>query len=93
MRPSSSRSRKSRSPSPFSKKAAAAAGQPEGYGSVGVKDNDALLLPLSDYKIMLLITFFAVFIRLFRIYQPSSVVFDEVQYVLLSVYDLRVQTS
>ncbi|KAI5301748.1 hypothetical protein KEM56_001392 [Ascosphaera pollenicola] len=80
MRPPS-RSRKGRSPSPSSRKAGIKpSAQPEGYGSVGVNDNDALLLPASDYKVMLAITVFAAFIRLFRIYQPSSVVFDEVHF-------------
>lgn len=45
----------------------------------GVKDNDIFLLPSSDYSLMILLTCIAVAVRLFRIYQPSSVVFDEVQ--------------
>jgi dolichyl-phosphate-mannose-protein mannosyltransferase len=45
----------------------------------GVKDNDIFLLPSSDYSIMILLTIIAAAVRLFRIYQPSSVVFDEVQ--------------
>lgn len=49
------------------------------YRSDGVKDNDVLLLPRSDYKVMLLLTALATAVRLFKIYQPSSVVFDEVQ--------------
>lgn len=49
------------------------------YGSQGVVDHDVLLLPASDYKFMLLLTALAVVVRLFRIYQPTSVVFDEVQ--------------
>jgi dolichyl-phosphate-mannose-protein mannosyltransferase len=52
------------------------------YTSEGVKDNDVFLLPTSDYQIMGLITLLGAVVRLFRIYQPSSVVFDEVQYVL-----------
>lgn len=51
------------------------------YGSIGVKDHDIFLLPLSDYQIVLAITVLAAVVRLFRIYQPTSVVFDEVQYV------------
>lgn len=49
------------------------------YGSEGVQDNDILLLPGSDYQILALLTLLAGVVRLFRIYQPSSVVFDEVQ--------------
>lgn len=52
------------------------------YTSEGVEDNDVFLLPVSDFKIVLAITLVAAAVRLFRIYQPSSVVFDEVQYVL-----------
>lgn len=51
------------------------------YASDGVQDNDIFLLPISDYQIMLVLTAVAAFVRLFRIYQPTSVVFDEVQYV------------
>ena len=51
------------------------------YTSDGVEDNDILLLPISDYQVMLLVTFLGAIVRLFRIYQPTSVVFDEVQYV------------
>ena len=52
------------------------------YASDGVVDNDVFLLPVSDYQIMLGITILSAVVRLFRIYQPSSVVFDEVQYVI-----------
>lgn len=44
-----------------------------------VKDNDIMNLPSSDFQFMILLTIIAVGVRLFRIYQPSSVVFDEVQ--------------
>ncbi|KAK2017959.1 dolichyl-phosphate-mannose-protein mannosyltransferase [Colletotrichum eremochloae] len=50
------------------------------YKSDGVEDNDVFLLPVSDYQIMLGLTFLAAIIRLFRIYQPTSVVFDEVHF-------------
>jgi len=50
------------------------------YKSDGVEDNDIFLLPVSDYQIMLGLTFLAAIIRLFRIYQPTSVVFDEVHF-------------
>jgi len=54
------------------------------YQSDGVEDNDPFLLPGSDYQTALVLTILATIVRLFRIYQPSSVVFDEVQYVLCS---------
>ena len=49
------------------------------YGSDGVKDNDVFLLPLHDYQTMICLTILAAVVRLFRIWQPTSVVFDEVQ--------------
>ena len=49
------------------------------YASDGVKDNDIFLLPGSDYQIMAAMTLIATVVRLFRISQPTSVVFDEVQ--------------
>lgn len=51
------------------------------YSSDGVDDNDVFLLPISDFQIALVVTILAAIVRLYRIYQPSSVVFDEVQYV------------
>lgn len=54
-------------------------GKGQSYASEGVDDHDVFLLPLSDYKIMLVITLLAAAVRFFRIYQPTSVVFDEVQ--------------
>lgn len=51
------------------------------YQSDGVDDNDPFMLPVSDYQIAFVLTALAAVVRLFRIYQPSSVVFDEVQYV------------
>ena len=50
------------------------------YTSDGVVDTDVFLLPGSDYQVMIGVTVLAAVVRLFRIYQPSSVVFDEVQY-------------
>ncbi|KAI9739913.1 MAG: hypothetical protein M1818_004969 [Claussenomyces sp. TS43310] len=50
------------------------------YTSDGVVDNDVFLLPTSDYSIMFAMTVAAAAVRLFRIYQPSSVVFDEVHF-------------
>jgi dolichyl-phosphate-mannose-protein mannosyltransferase len=49
------------------------------YTSDGVVDTDVFLLPVSDYQAMIFVTAVAAVVRLFRIYQPSSVVFDEVQ--------------
>jgi dolichyl-phosphate-mannose-protein mannosyltransferase len=49
------------------------------YGSDGVQDNDVFLLPFSDYQVMIGLTVLAAVVRLFRIWQPTSVVFDEVQ--------------
>lgn len=49
------------------------------YGSEGVTDNDIFLLPGSDFQLLGVLTAIATVVRLFRIYQPSSVVFDEVQ--------------
>lgn len=57
---------------------------PTDYTSEGVEDNDVFLLPVSDYQWMLAITVVAAAVRLFRIYQPTSVVFDEVQYVFMT---------
>lgn len=74
-----------RPPSPLSKQnhvdPRAQARKPDDYTSEGVDDNDVFLLPVSDYQVMLGVTILGAIIRLFRIYQPSSVVFDEVQYV------------
>lgn len=55
--------------------------KPEDYTSEGVEDNDVFLLPVSDYQVMIGVTILGAIVRLFRIYQPDSVVFDEVQYV------------
>jgi len=86
-----SRSRKrskSRSPSRKSKQGTSPPPPPRDEAAVtklgddvdlGVKDNDIFLLPSSDYSIMATLTVIAVVVRLFRIYQPTSVVFDEVQ--------------
>lgn len=49
------------------------------YKSDGVEDNDVFLLPGSDYLVMGGLTILAALVRLFRISQPTSVVFDEVQ--------------
>lgn len=49
------------------------------YASEGVKDNDLTKLPASDWQLLGVLTLVAAGVRLFRIYQPGSVVFDEVQ--------------
>ncbi|KAE9969078.1 hypothetical protein BLS_005516 [Venturia inaequalis] len=50
------------------------------FASEGVKDHDIFSLPSSDWQLLALITFLGSFVRLFRIYQPTSVVFDEVHF-------------
>lgn len=80
MRPASRRSRsRSRSPRPKSPKPPAQ--KKTDYTSEGVTNNDIFNLPLIDYQWLAGLTLVAASVRLFRIYQPSSVVFDEVQYV------------
>lgn len=69
----------SRSPKPKNRKKAPAGSS--NYASDGVTDNNIFNLPSSDYKTLVVVTLLAAAVRLFRIYQPSSVVFDEVQYV------------
>lgn len=78
---------------PAGAKAQASAVDPNGkakqhddYTSEGVEDNDVFLLPISDYQVMAGVTILGAIIRLFRIYQPDSVVFDEVQYVPCMLY-------
>ena len=58
---------------------AAQARKRKDYGSEGVNDNDIFLLPGSDFQLLGILTVVAAVVRLFRIYQPTSVVFDEVQ--------------
>ena len=53
--------------------------KPTDYSSHGVTDNDIFMLPASDFQLLGVLTVVAAVVRLFRIYQPSSVVFDEVQ--------------
>jgi dolichyl-phosphate-mannose-protein mannosyltransferase len=49
------------------------------YKSDGVEDNDVFLLPVSDYVVALGIIALATLVRTWKIYMPTSVVFDEVQ--------------
>lgn len=44
-----------------------------------VKDNDIMNLPNLDFQLMMCLTVVAIAVRLFRLQQPTSVVFDEVQ--------------
>jgi dolichyl-phosphate-mannose-protein mannosyltransferase len=52
------------------------------YSSEGVENHDVFELPSSDIQALITLTLVGAVVRLFRIYQPSSVVFDEVQYVI-----------
>lgn len=49
------------------------------YKSDGVEDHDVFLLPGADFVVALGLTVAATVVRLYKIYQPTSVVFDEVQ--------------
>jgi dolichyl-phosphate-mannose-protein mannosyltransferase len=49
------------------------------YKSDGVEDQNIFNLPGSDWQLLALITIVGAFVRLWRITQPTSVVFDEVQ--------------
>ncbi|KAF3907853.1 hypothetical protein ABW20_dc0103402 [Dactylellina cionopaga] len=60
---------------------AAASSQANYWSSWGfAKDYDIFNLPSSDWSILIGLTVLAVFVRLFRIHQPTSVVFDEVHF-------------
>lgn len=50
------------------------------YASEGVKDNDIFKLPASDWQLLGVLTFIASVVRLYKLSQPSSVVFDEVHF-------------
>ena len=52
---------------------------PGDYTSDGVKDNDIFSLPSVDWQWLGALTVLGAAVRLFKIYQPASVVFDEVQ--------------
>lgn len=67
------------SKSPSKSKSKSKSGKNSSYKSDGVEDNDVFLLPVSDYGIMFALTVLATIVRVYRIYRPSSVVFDEVQ--------------
>ncbi|KAJ5819812.1 hypothetical protein N7474_005403 [Penicillium riverlandense] len=69
----------SRSPRPKDRKKQETV-KAKSYASDGVKENDIFNLPGSDYKLLALVTLIAAAVRLFRIYQPTSVVFDEVHF-------------
>lgn len=75
-RPSSARGK---SPAPPAASNSKGKAKNSAYTSDGVSDNDVFLLPGSDYLILLLMTVLGAAVRIFRISQPTSVVFDEVQ--------------
>ncbi|KAF2400471.1 dolichyl-phosphate-mannose-protein mannosyltransferas-like protein 1 [Trichodelitschia bisporula] len=54
--------------------------KPAGYTSEGVRDHDIFNLPGSDWQLLAILVLVGSLVRLFRIYQPSSVVFDEVHF-------------
>ncbi|OCK89842.1 glycosyltransferase family 39 protein [Cenococcum geophilum 1.58] len=54
--------------------------KPSDYSSEGVTDHDIFNLPSSDWQLLGVLTVIAAAVRLFKIYQPSSVVFDEVHF-------------
>lgn len=78
------KSGRSPSRSPNSKNRKKESAGSSSYASDGVTANNIFALPTKDYRVLAFITIVAAVVRLFRIYQPSSVVFDEVQYVLYS---------
>jgi dolichyl-phosphate-mannose-protein mannosyltransferase len=84
-KPQSKRSKsrsKSRSPAPSGRKHQKPQPQQQkvqGYASEGVRDHDVFNLPGSDWSLLAILTSIATAVRLFRIQQPTSVVFDEVQ--------------
>jgi dolichyl-phosphate-mannose-protein mannosyltransferase len=78
-RRSKSRS-KSRSPAPNGRRHEKPQQQTvQGYTSEGVRDHDIFNLPGSDWSLLAILVVIATVVRLFRIQQPTSVVFDEVQ--------------
>jgi dolichyl-phosphate-mannose-protein mannosyltransferase len=67
--------------------------QAVGYTSEGVKDNDIFSLPSSDWQLLSFITILGALVRLFRLSQPSSVVFDEVQYALSNIFQPQAEAD
>jgi dolichyl-phosphate-mannose-protein mannosyltransferase len=57
-----------------------ATAKPVGFASEGVENYDVSTLKANDWSICGALTVVALFVRLFRLSQPTSVVFDEVQY-------------
>lgn len=55
--------------------------KPNSFASEGVENYDVSTLKANDWLICSALSVVALFVRLFRISQPTSVVFDEVQYV------------
>ncbi|KAF2724755.1 glycosyltransferase family 39 protein [Polychaeton citri CBS 116435] len=50
------------------------------YTSEGVRDYNIFKMPRGDWEVAFGLTLVALFVRLFRIFQPTSVVFDEVHF-------------
>ena len=82
--------RRSKSRSPARKQKQQQHQKVSGYTSEGVKDHDIFNLPGSDWQLLGVLTVLATVVRLFRISQPTSVVFDEVQYVQYMGFRLSV---
>ncbi|KAF2022211.1 glycosyltransferase family 39 protein [Aaosphaeria arxii CBS 175.79] len=76
----SQRRSKSRSPARRQKQQQQRQNKVASFASEGVKDNDIFNLPGSDWQLIGLLTVVACAVRLFRISQPTSVVFDEVHF-------------
>lgn len=55
--------------------------KPISFASEGVENYDVSTLKSDDWLICGALSVVALFVRLFRLSQPTSVVFDEVQYV------------
>ena len=77
-------SRSGKSPARAAPSSAKSSIKPRDFSSEGVKNYDVSTLKATDWEICGVMTLVAVFVRLFRISQPTSVVFDEVQYVPFS---------
>lgn len=54
-------------------------GKSRDYASDGIRDHSIFKLPSSDWQWLGAVTIVGAAVRLFRISQPTSVVFDEVQ--------------
>jgi dolichyl-phosphate-mannose-protein mannosyltransferase len=79
MAPKAAASSRSGERPPPARNRKSAQGKPKDFTSHGIADHDIFMLPPSDLQLLGVLTVVAAIVRLFRIYQPSSVVFDEVQ--------------